>query len=337
MAPIWQVLYDAGADVVLTGHDHLYERFGPQTASGTPDPARGIRQFVVGTGGKDLTSFQNVQPNSAIRGNDTFGVLKLVLREDGYTWEFLPEAGKTFTDQGAGTCNGALPDAVPPNAPSALSASATSSSIELGWKASTDNEGVVGYRVFRDGVQIASPSTPFYSDTSIQPSTSYSYHVVAYDAGGNTSSASNTATVNSQAPGVLTFAPSDDSYLYSTNPNTNYGAGTTVQVDNSPVKNILLKFPVSGIGQRIVTSAKLRLYAVDPSPVGGEFRRAASNDWTEQAVTWANAPAADTTVLAMLGRVTAGTWYEVDVTPAVTGDGAVSLRVTSTSSDGADY
>ena len=72
---------------------------------------------------------------------------------------------------------------------------------------------------------------------------------------------------------VLTFAPSDDTYVYSTNANTNYGSATTLQVDNSPVKNILMKFSVSGIAGRTVTSAKLRLYAVDPSPVGGEFRR----------------------------------------------------------------
>ena len=110
-----------------------------------------------------------------------------------------------------------------------------------------------------------------------------------------------------------------------------------MQVDNSPVKNILLKFPVAGIGTRPVVNAKLRLYDVDPSPAGGEFRRVADSSWSEQTVTWATAPAAETTILATLGRVVAGNWYEVDVTPLVTGDGVVTLRVTSTSSDGADY
>jgi hypothetical protein len=338
MAPIWQALYDAHADVVLTAHDHLYERFGPQSASGAPEPGRGIRQFVVGTGGDSHYTLQSVQPNSAIRSTDAFGVLKLTLRGSGYDWEFLPEAGKTFTDSGSASCDVASTDSAPPTAPTGLAATLGQSSVSLNWTASSDNEGVVGYRVFRNGTQIASPAAPYYTDTSIQPGTTYGYYVAAYDASGNVSSASNTASVSTPASGqVLTFTPSDDTYVYSTNANTNYGASTTLQVDNSPVKHILLKFSVSGIAGRPVASAKLRLYAVDPSPVGGEFRRTATDTWTEPTVTWATAPAADTAILATLGRVSAGNWYEVDVTPFVTGDGVVSMRVTSSSSDGADY
>jgi hypothetical protein len=338
MAPIWQAIYEAHADVVLTGHDHLYERYGPQSASGAPEPARGVREFVVGTGGQSHYTLQTVQPNSAIRSTDAFGVLKLTLRGNGYDWQFLPEAGQTFTDSGSAQCDVASTDSAAPTAPSNLGAALGQSSVGLTWTASSDNEGVAGYRVFRNGTQIASPSVPYYSDTSVQPGTTYSYYVVAYDASGNVSSASNTASVSTPASGqVLTFAPSADTYVYSTNANTNYGASTTLQVDNSPVKHILLKFSVSGIAGRPVTSAKLRLYAVDPSPVGGEFRRTATDTWTEPTVTWATAPAADTAILATLGKVSAGNWYEVDVTPFVTGDGVVSMRVTSSSSDGADY
>jgi hypothetical protein len=338
MAPIWQALYDAHADVVLNAHDHLYERFSPQSTGGAPEPGRGIREFVVGTGGKNHYTLQSVQPNSAIRGVDAFGVLKLTLRATGYDWQFLPEAGKTFTDSGSAACDAASPDTTPPAAPSGLAATLGAGKIDLTWTASSDNEGVAGYRVLRNGSQIATPSVPYYSDASIQAGTTYTYQVVASDADGNTSSGSNVASVSTPASGqVITFAPSDDTYVYSTNANTNYGASTTLQVDNSPVKNILLKFAVSGIGGRTVASAKLRLYAVDPSPVGGEFRRTASDTWTEPTVTWTTAPAADATVLASLGKVSTGNWYEVDVTPLVTGDGVVSMRVTSSSSDGADY
>jgi acid phosphatase type 7 len=104
MRPIWQALYDAGAELVLVGHDHFYERFAPQTPAGTADSARGIRQFMVGTGGKNHTRVRTPVRNSEVRNDDTFGVLKLRLSPGGYRWQFLPEAGKTFSDAGAGSC-----------------------------------------------------------------------------------------------------------------------------------------------------------------------------------------------------------------------------------------
>jgi hypothetical protein len=103
------------------------------------------------------------------------------------------------------------------------------------------------------------------------------------------------------------------------------------------VKDILLKFSVTGVGGRQVTSVKLRLYANDPSSLGGVFRRVSDSTWNEQTITWNNAPPADATVLATLGAVASGSWYEVDVTPLVTADGTVSVRVNSTSSNAAGY
>lgn len=105
MQRIWETLYGAGADVVLSGHDHSYERFAPQDDSGRADPARGIRQFVVGTGGKNHYDFQTTKPNSEVRESGTFGVLKLQLHAEGYDWEFLSVAGKTFNDSGTGACH----------------------------------------------------------------------------------------------------------------------------------------------------------------------------------------------------------------------------------------
>lgn len=104
--PFWDLLYAADADVVIGGHDHDYERFAPQDPEGKPDPNRGIREFVVGTGGKNSHRwFGRPQPNSEVRNADTFGVLKLTLHATGYEWEFVPEAGKSFTDRGGGTCH----------------------------------------------------------------------------------------------------------------------------------------------------------------------------------------------------------------------------------------
>lgn len=105
LQPIWEALYEAGVDVVLSAHDHLYERFAPQTPDGRADPERGIRQFTVGTGGAELFEFKTPLANSEVRSNDTHGVLKLTLRPTGYDWEFVPVAGATFRDAGSGSCH----------------------------------------------------------------------------------------------------------------------------------------------------------------------------------------------------------------------------------------
>jgi hypothetical protein len=102
--PFWKDLYAAGADVVLNGHDHDYERFAPQSPTAARDDVRGIREFVVGTGGAHFEPMSSVKPNSMVR-NQTFGVLKLTLHSGSYDWNFMPVAGKTFTDAGTGTCH----------------------------------------------------------------------------------------------------------------------------------------------------------------------------------------------------------------------------------------
>jgi len=102
---LWQPLYDAGADVVVSGHEHSYERFAPQTPTGALDPARGLREFVVGTGGASHFPFGAPLANSEVRDNTTFGVLRLTLKPRGYEWRFVPAAGGMFTDSGSGSCH----------------------------------------------------------------------------------------------------------------------------------------------------------------------------------------------------------------------------------------
>jgi len=104
MQPIWQALYDFGADVVLSGHEHNYERFAPQDSNGNLDTVHGIREFVVGTGGASHYAFGTMLPNTEIRNSDTYGVLKLTLHSGSYDWQFVPEASKTFTDSGSASC-----------------------------------------------------------------------------------------------------------------------------------------------------------------------------------------------------------------------------------------
>jgi acid phosphatase type 7 len=103
--PLWEALYKAGADVVLNGHDHNYQRFAPQDPEGKINPKGGIRKFVVGTGGKSHYAIWGPIANSEVNNDDTYGVLKLTLRPSSYYWKFVPVAGQSFTDSGTTSCH----------------------------------------------------------------------------------------------------------------------------------------------------------------------------------------------------------------------------------------
>jgi chitodextrinase len=205
MQPIYQKLYDAQADVILSGHSHNYERFAPMDATGKLDPSRGIREFVVGTGGAFFTGLSNIRPNSEARQNNTFGILKMTLHPDSYDWEFVPEAGKTYTDSGSSNCHrgspGPGPDTQAPSVPANLTATPASSfQVNLSWVASNDNVGVTGYEIYRDGALLTTRTGTTYSDTTVVPGQSYSYRVRALDAAGNRSAFGNTATATPPIP-----------------------------------------------------------------------------------------------------------------------------------------
>jgi len=117
--PLWTALYRHGADVILSGHDHLYERFAPLTPSGALDTATGIRQFTVGTGGRSHYAAVSAGAWSEALEAQTFGVLKLTLRAGGYDWRFLPEAGKSYSDSGTASCHGRPGDSSPSPPPPA--------------------------------------------------------------------------------------------------------------------------------------------------------------------------------------------------------------------------
>lgn len=102
---LWNALYDYNADLILNGHAHVYERFAPQTPGGTLDTVRGIREFIVGTGGESHGGTTNLAPNSEAYNGTTFGVIKLTLKSNSYDWQFIPEAGRTFTDSGSTLCH----------------------------------------------------------------------------------------------------------------------------------------------------------------------------------------------------------------------------------------
>lgn len=100
----WRDLYAAHAALFLVGHEHSYERFAPQDPDGHADPANGIREIVIGTGGRSHDPLGFSIPNSEVRNASTYGVLKLTLTPGHYSWQFIPVEGETFTDSGSGEC-----------------------------------------------------------------------------------------------------------------------------------------------------------------------------------------------------------------------------------------
>jgi len=125
-AAFWTALYNAGADLVINGHYHSYERFAPQNPAGQADASFGIREIVVGTGGTGLVTFGSFRmANSLVTNDNSHGVLKLTLHASSYDYEFVPVAGKSFTDSGVGTCHGA-----PGAATQAAAAKATAIQIQ---------------------------------------------------------------------------------------------------------------------------------------------------------------------------------------------------------------
>ena len=121
------------------------------------------------------------------------------------------------------------------------------------------------------------------------------------------------------------------------NGSTVYGKATGLDADASPVEEFLMRFDVTALHGRTVSSAKLRLHVTNPAPAGGSVFPVADNTWAETSVAYDNAPAAGTTRLATLGAVSSGRWVEVELGGHITGDGTYSIRVRSAHSDGATY
>jgi len=335
----WQALYDAGADVVLSGHDHTYERFAPQGAAGAIDPLYGIRQFVVGTGGVGLSNFGPPAPNSEVRGAADFGVIELTLRANSYAWRFIHVAGGAFTDAGEAPTHPAPPsDVAPPTTPIGLAATSVSETeVRLAWTPSTDDVLVTGYEVLRNGLSIAFTQPAALVDANVVPGQDYRYQVRARDGAANWSPLSEPLDVTTPSPSEsLTVEVSADATVRLDRPSTNYGSAPNLEVDGSPVKAFLLQLDVHGLAGRQVLSATLYLHCIDGSSFGGELHLAPAT-WSESSVTWDTAPIANPAIVATLGSVSAGLWYAVDVSAVIAGDGTYGLRVVSQATNGADY
>jgi hypothetical protein len=203
MEPFWEALYEHGAEVVLSGDDHLYERFLPQTPYGDLDTATGITQFVVGSGGFYLYDFAPTEPNSSYRLNTTYGVIKMTLESDGYSWKYLRTDGAPTTDSGSAGCHG--PGVLPPRdttAPDTTIDSGPTGTVEAmtaRFEFSSNETGAI-FQCRLDGAAFSPCNSP--KNYSALADGSHTFDVRGRDGSGNIdpTPASRTWTVDTTAP-----------------------------------------------------------------------------------------------------------------------------------------
>ena len=335
MSDIWNLLAQNGVEIVLNGHDHTYQRWVPLNGSGLPDP-NGITEFVAGASGHGLQTITKTDSRVAfsIFTNPTaFGVLLLQLNPDGAHFSYRSSSGSVL-DSGAIPCNSSGPDTKAPTVPSGLTATAASATaVNVAWTSSSDNVGVVGYSIYRNGTLFATVSgtSLTYSDTTALPSTSYSYSVDAFDQAGNHSAISAPAQVTTPAmPASVTFFSVADTYVNAGSPATSFGSALTMRTDASPDLHAYLRFNVTGLGGTPITKATLKVFSSSSSSQGIRAFGVADNTWSESGTNYNTAPALGSQ-LASSATITTGTWVSLDVTPYVTSEGSFNFGLTTPS------
>jgi chitodextrinase len=223
-------------------------------------------------------------------------------------------------------------DTQPPSTPGGLTATAASpSQVNLAWSAATDDVGVAGYTIYRNGAAIATTSGPnatTYTDVSVAPSTTYTYTVDAFDAAGNRSPQSAGASVTTPPSNIhtITLNPTADTYIDSANPTVNHGTSAQLRVDGSPLVDSFLKFDLSAVPGTI-TGLTLNIYATSSSGAGYAVRSVADNSWSESTLAWNNAPPIGMADAGQSGAFAANTLTTVNVSSLSNGNGMLSMAM----------
>ena len=259
----------------------------------------------------------------------------------------LSSGGTSVTRYSGTSCAGVGPepwnhtststDTQAPTAPAGLSATAAGSTrVDLAWTAGTDDAGVTGYRIYRDGAMVGTVGTATsYPDTTVRAGTTYDYQVRSVDAAGNESGPSETRTVTT--PVTLRFPAAADARVEQANAGSNYATSTTLRTDGGSDSDVetYLRFDVSGVTGPL-EGAKLRLRTASGTVDGPAVYR---TSWTglETALNWNNRPARTSGATDDKGRIASSAYVEYDVKPLMTGDGTYSFVLATGSSDGIDF
>jgi chitodextrinase len=308
--------------------------------------------LVLNPGGQyigdgDYCLFSVADPGSRLREDMNAGTAAAESNNWASVRVKLSSGGASVTRYSGTSCSGIGPepwnttsassDTQAPTAPSGLSTTAASSTrVDLAWTAATDDAGVTGYRIYRDGAMVGTvgPVTA-YPDTTTRAGTTYDYHVRAVDAAGNESGPSETRSV--RTPVTVRFGASADARVEQASPASNHATSTTLRTDggSDPDVETYLRFNVAGVAGPIA-NAKLRLRTGSDTADGPAVY---ATDWTglESAITWNNRPARTSGATDDKARIGSSTWVEYDVTSLVAGDGAHSFVLATGSSDGIDF
>src|SRR5215217_7018155 len=335
------LLKQNGVDIAFTGHSHIYERNLPSSA--------GIFNYTTGGGGATIGTLGTCTPLDAyaIKFTTTgkacgsapvptsaaqvYHFLKVTVNGTNVTVTPINSLGQSFDTRNY--IFSADAETTAPTTPGNLNASAASGiQVNLSWSASSDNTGVRGYGIYRNGVLVntVEKNTLNYSDTNLVPSTSYTYRVDSFDGSGNHSALSTSKSATTQSTATYTFPALADSYVAADFASTNYGLSGTLKADASPDYRSYLRFNVDDINGT-VTNATLRLYTTSSSATGYQVKRVTDQAWEEGSITYASAVAAGSAI-GSSGNISSGNWTTVDVTSLVTGNGVYDLVLTTTSS-----
>ncbi|MDH3194557.1 MAG: DNRLRE domain-containing protein [Acidimicrobiia bacterium] len=292
---LWALLVDNGVDIVLTAHEHNYQRFLPMDRDLQADPA-GAPQFIVGASGHGIRPTTGSDPRAAFSTDQNpggFGALKLELNGDGAAFRYI-NTDSVVLDSGTIPCSGPGPDTSPPTPPATAAGSAgTQLNVDLTWDAASDNVGVETYRVYRNSTLLAEVdgSILAFTDAPVSANTTYTYEITAVDLAQNESSPSSPVVVTTPPPpSSLTFAAKADAYVSDSDPSTNYGSLGEFKIDETPLRRAFVRFDVDQTTGPI-TSATLRVYGLSNHTQGFDVWSVADDSWVEATITHASAPA----------------------------------------------
>lgn len=231
-----------------------------------------------------------------------------------------------------------IQDAQPPSVPGGLTVTTDdASTVNLAWAAASDDLGVVGYTIYRDGVSVAtaSGSDLAFHDMVALPGTTYSYTLDAYDQAGNHSAISSPVQVTTPSqPGAQVFIlPEEDTYINAESPNSIYGTAKTLRIDASPDIHAYLRFVVTGLNGKTITRARLMLYAESGATRGIQVMSVVGNVWNELGTNYFNAPVLGS-LLAASPPTKSDNWIALDVTSYVTGEGRFNFGIVTDSTTG---